>query len=1044
MAYYYPNVDPVYLFQRKGTPDDPYIDLTENEIVSNGFVTLKELPYFTTKVTVKKSDGTTLTEVTTDTLTVSQYRVDYSIGIVYFNSSMNNQNLTFLYRGTGMLSFPASRIWIDSNTGSSIMSLQEMITTMDNSVTNINTAIDNANTAAQDVSVAINNANTATTNANTATTNANSAATYANTEGDYAKSKGDEALSASTTANNLNTTVQTAEDARVLAETSRVNTENIRVSAEDTRKTNETSRQNAETTRVTNENDRISAEDNRVIAESARVSAENDRVTAENTRTTNDATWNANETTRQNQESTRQTNESARMTAEDSRVTTENARVTAENDRVNAENTRQINETTRQNQESTRELNETDRGTAESSRVTAETGRVDAESARVTAEDTRVSQENSRISAESDRVIAENTRVTAESTRESNELQRQTDTTTAIGNANTATSNANTAATNANDKATLAQNKVDSLTTLEANINQSITDAQTATTNANTATTSANDAATYATAQGDYAKTEGDYAKQQGDAAKAVVDGTGLIPTTQKGQADGVATLDSNAKIPLSQLPDAAMQQNFVVATMTDRDALTGLKIGDRVIVMDAGDGSREGYIWDGTQYLKDSDTDWANVNIDWANIINKPTEFTPSAHTHNATDIIEDTNHRFVNDTEKTKLSNITDDANHVTSSTTNGNILIDGTETNVYTHPINHPASIITQDSNNRFVSDTQTTSWDNKYDKPVNGIPKTDLETTVQDSLGKADSAVQSIPTASTTQAGIVELYDNTDSTDATKAATANAVKIAYDKANSAIPSTEKGVLNGVATLGADGLVPSSQLPSLGGTASGTSITDSGNYYTSTDVEGALQESAQNLSSHKADTATNAHLGKNIGVEDTAGNFTGTDVESVLAELFTFANDGKTQVANAVTAKGVSASPSDTFSALATKIGQINTGKKFASGSYTSTASQVLFNGSDYLYKSPVQTLDFTPSVIVIFSSLANEAAAFIGTNDMNGSSGGIQNYFFVKGQPYNAHNPGTVATTNNTANFYVYNNAFVLGTYGQGSYNWIAYE
>lgn len=40
----------------------------------------------------------------------------------------------------------------------------------------------------------------------------------------------------------------------------------------------------------------------------------------------------------------------------------------------------------------------------------------------------------------------------------------------------------------------------------------------------------------------------------------------------------------------------------------------------------------------------------------------------------------------------------------------------------------------------------------------------------------------------------------------------------------------------------------------------------------------------------------------------------------------QLFTFANDGKTAVANAITAKGVSASPSDTFAALATKIGQI----------------------------------------------------------------------------------------------------------------------
>lgn len=32
-------------------------------------------------------------------------------------------------------------------------------------------------------------------------------------------------------------------------------------------------------------------------------------------------------------------------------------------------------------------------------------------------------------------------------------------------------------------------------------------------------------------------------------------------------------------------------------------------------------------------------------------------------------------------------------------------------------YTHPVNHPASIITQDNNNRFVTDTQIATWDAK---------------------------------------------------------------------------------------------------------------------------------------------------------------------------------------------------------------------------------------------------------------------------------------------------------------------------------------
>ena len=46
----------------------------------------------------------------------------------------------------------------------------------------------------------------------------------------------------------------------------------------------------------------------------------------------------------------------------------------------------------------------------------------------------------------------------------------------------------------------------------------------------------------------------------------------------------------------------------------------------------------------------------------------------------------------------DKNKLSGISDNAN-------------------LYIHPENHPPSIITQDSNNRFVSDNEKSIWNNK---------------------------------------------------------------------------------------------------------------------------------------------------------------------------------------------------------------------------------------------------------------------------------------------------------------------------------------
>lgn len=46
-----------------------------------------------------------------------------------------------------------------------------------------------------------------------------------------------------------------------------------------------------------------------------------------------------------------------------------------------------------------------------------------------------------------------------------------------------------------------------------------------------------------------------------------------------------------------------------------------------------------------------------------------------------------------------------------------TNGNIKVNGTETVVYTHPENHPASMITQDADHRFITDNERTDWTNR---------------------------------------------------------------------------------------------------------------------------------------------------------------------------------------------------------------------------------------------------------------------------------------------------------------------------------------
>lgn len=74
-----------------------------------------------------------------------------------------------------------------------------------------------------------------------------------------------------------------------------------------------------------------------------------------------------------------------------------------------------------------------------------------------------------------------------------------------------------------------------------------------------------------------------------------------------------------------------------------------------------------------------------------------------------------------------------------------------------------------------------------------------------------------------------------------------ASIEAVKATADSgkatADAAIPASEKGAANGVATLGADGKVPAAQL-AVEGTAASTTFTPAGNI-AATDVQAAIQE-------------------------------------------------------------------------------------------------------------------------------------------------------------------------------------------------------
>ena len=64
------------------------------------------------------------------------------------------------------------------------------------------------------------------------------------------------------------------------------------------------------------------------------------------------------------------------------------------------------------------------------------------------------------------------------------------------------------------------------------------------------------------------------------------------------------------------------------------------------------------------------------------------------------------------------------------------------------------------------NKFVTTSEKQTWNNKYDKPNSGIPKTDLASAVQTSLGKADTALQSISSSDVTSALGYTPYNSTN--------------------------------------------------------------------------------------------------------------------------------------------------------------------------------------------------------------------------------------------------------------------------------------
>jgi hypothetical protein len=90
-----------------------------------------------------------------------------------------------------------------------------------------------------------------------------------------------------------------------------------------------------------------------------------------------------------------------------------------------------------------------------------------------------------------------------------------------------------------------------------------------------------------------------------------------------------------------------------------------------------------------------------------WAHITDKPSTFIPSAHAHAIADVTG----------LSTALSGKVDDS-QVLTNVPAGAVFTD----TVYIHPANHAPSVITQDANNRFVTDAEKAVWNTPYVHPT----------------------------------------------------------------------------------------------------------------------------------------------------------------------------------------------------------------------------------------------------------------------------------------------------------------------------------
>ncbi len=84
---------------RKGTEEDPFIEITESKVIIDGIIILTEIPDDFNHVKIIDFNEIYSNNI----IETNQFYVDYISGAVYFHPDLENENIEVNYYGKGMI-----------------------------------------------------------------------------------------------------------------------------------------------------------------------------------------------------------------------------------------------------------------------------------------------------------------------------------------------------------------------------------------------------------------------------------------------------------------------------------------------------------------------------------------------------------------------------------------------------------------------------------------------------------------------------------------------------------------------------------------------------------------------------------------------------------------------------------------------------------------------------------------------------------------------------------------------------------------------------